>query len=588
MPGLDEVQIHLVDSTTEAARFMRWLGETRDVIGFDTETTGLDKFKDRIRLAQFGDAHTGWAIPFERWGGVVVEALGRYDGQIVMHNAKYDTALIERELGHKLDRSRIHDTMMMSRVIDATQSAALKSLTARFIDRKAAAAQSMLDDAMTANKWTWATVPLDFHWYWFYGGLDPVLTVRIMKHFGPLLDAGPRRAYELEMAALWVALEMEKKGARIDRDFTAQTLEAFRANTAAVADWTQANYGLTPGADIKIISQLQKDGCVLTKTTKSGSRLALDAEVLEAFPSHPLAAAVLQYRRTGKLAGTYLENFLELADDEGVLHPNINTCQARTSRMSVDTPALQTLPRKSEDNPLAIAVRNCFIPRDGNVLVLCDFDQIEARMFAHLCEDPAMRAAFAEGDFFTNMAREIYGDLSIIKADPRRQLTKNAIYAIAYGSGLAKFCLTAGISEEQGRPFWDALHAKFPGIKRFQRAVGNVAMQRKASEGQPYVISPLTGRRHVADDGKEYALVNYLIQGSAAEVLKMKLVELDAAGLGEFMILPVHDEVIFDVPAADAVEVAQLVKATMEETSLFAVPLTAGVDTASRWGMKGS
>jgi DNA polymerase-1 len=219
---------------------------------------------------------------------------------------------------------------------------------------------------------------------------------------------------------------------------------------------------------------------------------------------------------------------------------------------------------------------------------MCDFDQIEARMFAHLCGDEGMRAAFAEGDFFTNLAREIYGDPTIEKKDPRRQLTKNAIYAIAYGSGLRKFCMTAGIEETQGKPFWDALHSKFPGIKTFQRAVDQVAKQRRSVEGQSYVVSPLTGRRHVADEGKEYALVNYLIQGTAAEVLKRKLVELDNAGLGDYMILPVHDEVIFDVPADLVQDVSVTIRDVMEERDLFTVPLTAGVDIAPRWGMKGS
>lgn len=585
---LDHVQIHLVNSVADAARFMTWMSEPHDVIGVDTETTGLDKFKDRIRLIQFGDADTGWAIPWDRWSGVAAQALNQYPGRIVMHNAKYDTALIERELGHRLDRTKIDDTMMMARVIDSTMSAGLKQLTARFIDRKAAAAQTVLDDAMSKNGWTWATVPVDFTWYWFYGALDTVLTVHIMRYFEPQLNDGPRRAYELEMAAQWVALGMEQRGARVDRDYTQQTLDAFRANTVELTNWTMANYGMTPGSDIKIIKALQDDGCNLTKMTKSGSRLALDVEVLEGLQHHPLAQAVLQFRRVNKLAGTYLENFLTMSDDDGLLHPNIKTCEARTGRMAVDSPALQTLPRQSADNPLAISVRNCFIPRDDNTLIMCDFDQIEARMFAHLCNDLAMQAAFAEGDFFTNMARDIYGDPSIVKSDPRRQLTKNALYAIAYGSGMRKFCITAGITEEQGKPFWDALHGRYPGIKQFQREIGQTAAQRKATEGQAYVLSPLTGRRHVADDAKEYALVNYLIQGTAAEVFKMKLIELESAGLGDYMILPVHDEIICDVPITDAPEVAQLVRTIMEEKTLFAVPLTAGVDTAPRWGMKGS
>jgi DNA polymerase-1 len=111
-------------------------------------------------------------------------------------------------------------------------------------------------------------------------------------------------------------------------------------------------------------------------------------------------------------------------------------------------------------------------------------------------------------------------------------------------------------------------------------------MQRLRDEGVAYAKSPLTGRRHPADDGKTYTLVNYLVQGAAAELLKMKLIELDNAGFGPYMCLPIHDEVVFDVPANQVNEFAKAACEVMADANLLTVPITVGPSTGLRWGMK--
>lgn len=198
-----------------------------------------------------------------------------------------------------------------------------------------------------------------------------------------------------------------------------------------------------------------------------------------------------------------------------------------------------------------------------------------------------MIAAFkGDTDFFVALARMIYGDETIEKKDPRRQVTKNAGYATIYGAGVAKFSATAGITEAQGRAVrerWDAL---FPRVLRFQREVQNVALARRNSEGIPYVRCPVTNRRQVADPGKEYALVNFLIQGAAAAVFKKKLIELDNAGLGPYMVVPVHDEIIVDVPDHMVADAADTLRSVMNDDTMFAVPLSASVSWGDRWGSK--
>lgn len=595
--SLADVQLHLVDSIDDALALKRWLGERRDVLALDVETEGLKWWRDRVRLVQLGDANDGWAVPWQLWGGVVEECLRSYEGRLVFHHYKFDAAMIEHwsavdGFPITLPLSRVDDTMIMAHVLDPRQSMSLKNLASRFVDAKAATASRVLDAAMSEQRWTWATVSVRFQPYWAYGALDTVLTARLWEVLKPQVDADCPRAYDLELAVTECVRSMARRGCRIDTAYTRQRLEEFTGYVERSADWCQQHYGVQPGQDQAVIARLQADGCELTKKTKSGARLALDREVLESL-DHPLAAVVLQRRRVQKLASAYLENFLELQVDE-IVHPGFNEVRekddhshygARTGRMSVTEPALQTLPRRSEANPLAITVRNCVAARPDHTLVMADFDQIEMRLTAHFAGDRGLAEAFEHGDFFTNVARELYADPALEKADARRQLTKNGMYALTYGAGAEKIALTTKTALEQVHAFLGNLGQRFPGIKAFQSEVANRAYQRHHDEGEAYVRSPLTGRRYAAPSrDKAYVLTNYLIQGTAGEILKMKDLELQAAGLGEFMTLNVHDEVLLDCPDDQLAEVKHVVERVMNDPNLISVPLTAAVQTAERWG----
>jgi DNA polymerase-1 len=257
--------------------------------------------------------------------------------------------------------------------------------------------------------------------------------------------------------------------------------------------------------------------------------------------------------------------------------------------MSMDHPNLQNLPRRSESNLAAITVRNCLVSAPENVLLMVDYDQIELRLLAHLAGDEGLRTAFRNAgdlDFFTNAARGIFFDESLGRKDHRRQTTKNAFYAMGYGAGAPKFAATAGLSTEDGYAIYNAIDSQYPGIKQLSRSVEARAMSRLHDEGVAYAKSPFTGRRHPADDDRMYTLVNYLVQGAAAELLKMKLIELDNAGFGPYMCLPVHDEVVFDVPADQVDEFAVAAMRVMSDDNLISVPITTGPATGHRWGDK--
>ena len=590
--SLDNVKLHLVDSVDEAFKLMEWLGQTRweDTIGIDIETTGLDKFHDRTRLVQIGDENTGWAIPWEDWGGVVREVVRKYKGNYVGHNfVNFDWTFLDR-VGVQIPRGRLHDTRPMAHILEPTMSTALKTLATRYVDHRAAAMQQSLDEAIGAKGgWTWATVPIDFAQYWQYSALDPVINLRLFQHHKAAVEAdGSWHAYEIELAASWVTRQMEINGAHVDRAYAQQYADKYTTYCTEVAQWVKNTYGVGAGSNQEIINALKEEGFDFTKRTKGGAE-SLDKEVLASI-DHPLAQNVLARRQLQKIVSTYLNHIVLEADADDLMHPSINPLGARTSRMSMSGPNLQNLPRASESNPAATTVRNCYTTRygDDGRMVFSDFDQIEMRGLAHMSQDAGLRAAFlSPDDFFIVLARSVFNDPSIeSKKDPRRQVVKNVGYGKIYGAGIPKLALTARISEEQAAAAMHAFDASFPGVRAFQNRVQRTALERKASEGVGYVRSPLTQRRHPSDPGKEYALVNYLVQGLAAEMFKMKLVELSNAGLERFMILPVHDEIIMDVPNEDLPDVIATLKDVMNDEQLLSVPVTAGIATGTRWGSK--
>lgn len=590
--GLEHVELELVNSVDLAAEFMRWLGERRTVLGFDTETGGLDPEREPLRLVQFGDADKGWAIPWERWGGVALEALTKYEGPLVAHNAKFDVRFLELHSGARLPRERIHDTRIMCHILNPAQSTGLKPNAARYVDPKAPYADKVLHNAMSEQKWTWRTVPIEFEPYWVYGALDTVLTARLYDVLSPQIGAGGfEQVYELERNVSWVLADMEARGVLVDMEYTRAKAEELRSFSNSVVAWCRSEHGVSPGSNSEVAARLATLGVEISKRTAGGNP-SLDEEVLQEIiggtlddvsteglsDGQMLAYQVYARRKADKVRGSYLDSFEELVDANGFVHARMNQLGARTGRMSMERPALQTLPRGR-------TVRDCFVPRPGNVFVSADFDGIEMRLLAHFAQDPGLIDAINTGDIHTNTAQRVYADPSITKKDPRRQVAKNVGFAKIYGAGPEKIAWTAGVTLDEAKTFLTAYDESFPGVKAFQAQVGRVAEQRKRSEGVAYVRTPI-GRLEVAEPDKEYALVNALIQGMAADVFKEALVRLDEAGVGPYMLLPIHDEIIFDIPEDEADEVVDLIRRAMLDER-WAVPITVGVDgPMRRWGEK--
>ena len=579
---LADIRLELVDSIDKAFEFKNWLGERRRTLGVDTETGGFKPDKDRLRMVQFGDLKTGWAIPWELWGGVVLEALNSYEGQLVMHNSPFDSRFLKVQTGWEPPWHRIDDTMTKAHLVDPTRPKGLKPLAGRLVDQRALAGQVMLDKVMGLNRWTWDTVPLDHPYYWMYAALDPLLTCHIDEHLDPIIkQRGYERAYDLEMSTMRIAARMMLKGFKVDLEFCDSKSKELRAWARTARKWIKDEYGVENATSNKQVAErLIKDGVPLTKRTPTGN-IKLDKEILESI-EHPLAQYVVAIRRAEKMCSAYLENFSNMVSADGRIRASINTMAAHTSRMSINDPALQTLLR---DDP---TVRDAFVPSEGNVLVTCDADQIEARLATIFSGDPGMTNAFlADGDFFCNLASQMLNE-TVVKGDKRRQIIKNTVYGKIYGAGASTIARTAKITYEVADFFVGMFNQHYPGINNLMHNITTVADQRLREEGRAYVRTPF-GREiptHPDERGdRTYALVNYLIQGHAAEILKQGLSDLDAVGLGDYLVLPVHDEVILDVPKEDAQEIRHLVETTLGSVTQYNIPLTWGAKILeNRWG----
>jgi DNA polymerase-1 len=197
-----------------------------------------------------------------------------------------------------------------------------------------------------------------------------------------------------------------------------------------------------------------------------------------------------------------------------------------------------------------------------------------------------LRADETGSDPFTEIGRQVYRDPSMQKSDKRRNLIKGVVYGRLYGAGVAKQALTAGVPEDQMREVSDSFDLNYPGMAKFQREVGKMGDERFMREGEGYILT-WTGRRIPCDEDRTYTLVNYLIQGGAAEVFKSNLIKLDQADLTEYLIVPVHDEIVLQAPRKNALEIKEIVRQCMTTKEGWAVPLTADSDgPLENWGEK--
>ncbi len=576
--------VNLLENIDDAFELRRWLGERRPILCLDTETGGLNPYRDQLRLVQFGDTESAWAVPAQDWRGFIRDCVRDYQGEISLHNATFDAHYFREQVGVELPWERVHDTEIQSHVLFPPGRHGLKYLATQKVHPGAGAGEVALHEAMHRGKWTWATVPVNLKEYWVYGAVDTIIDAQlhVIQH-AEIEQRGLTRIYELERQVQPVLYAMERHGAAVDLDYCREKSVAMFAYCEQVKEWAKSAYGVDNLASNRQLARaLLNDGVPLDVKTAKGDYSVTEA-VLKRFIEHPLAASVLNLRKYTKIRSSYFDNFLAYATN-GVVHPNIRQVGARTGRMSVTDPALQTLPRGTE-------VRDAFVARPGWKLVSIDFEQIEARIFAALSEDPSLIQAIADydagigPDLHTYCARVVYGDQTIQKKDKRRDLAKNTTFCTMFGGGAAKIATTAGVPLAEAERFLHTYLEVFPGVRRFQRETDRLGRATEAEDGVAYIHTVYGRYLPLVQNEGYYKLTNYRIQGSAADIFKDRLVSVANAGFLDYLVMAVHDEIILEMPEEWAEAAIPHIKAAMEEPYALSVPILANASKPEdRWG----
>jgi DNA polymerase I len=321
------------------------------------------------------------------------------------------------------------------------------------------------------------------------------------------------------------------------------------------------------------------------KRTKTG--YSTDADTLEKLRhEHPIVDALLQYRELSKLKSTYLDALPPLVGRDGRIHTTFNQVAAATGRLSSVNPNLQNIPIRGETGR---QVRKAFVATPGHTLVVADYSQIELRVLAHLSGDRALAEAFAsDTDIHAATAGKVFGlPPDQVDAELRRR-AKVVNYGLAYGMNAFGLATRLGIPPDEAQEFIDAYFAGFPRIREFldhQVAVASAEGFTATILGRrrylPELQSPNPRIRNL---GRRMAL-NAPIQGSAADIMKLAMIRVDAAvdTMPASMVLTVHDELVFEATENAAEEVAEAARKEMESAYELSVPLRADVGIGRDW-----
>ncbi|MDE0137201.1 MAG: DNA polymerase I [bacterium] len=388
---------------------------------------------------------------------------------------------------------------------------------------------------------------------------------------------------EMELPLVRVLARMEQHGIAVDSSYLEQMGAGLGAELAGLE--TEIHEQAGRKFNIKSSQQFGKVlfgdlGLRVVKKTSRGTP-STDASVLEKLKeAHPIVGLVLRYREVEKLRSTYVKGYLPLIGPDQRIHARFNQTGASTGRLSSDRPNLQNIPVRSE---LGRTIRRAFVAAEGFRFVVADYSQIELRILAHLSEDPGLLDAFLAGeDIHTATAARVFGlTAATVTADTRRR-AKAINFGLLYGMEAYGLADRLKIGRAEAQEHMDTYFRQFPDVRHYLREV--VREARKVGYTttlfgrRRYLPELLSGNWRTRQMGERMAL-NAPVQGSAADVIKIAMIELDRhlAPDQARMLLQIHDELVFEV-REDAVEpTVRLVREMMEGVVELAVPLTVDV-----------
>ena len=406
-----------------------------------------------------------------------------------------------------------------------------------------------------------------------------------------LAQLGLERAfYDIDLPLCPVLARMERAGFLVDGKALAQFGEML---TGGIQREEQAIYALA-GEPFNILSPKQlghilfdKLGLPPVKKTKTG--YSTSAEVLEKLaPHHEIVAHILEYRQLTKLNSTYVEGLGKGIAPDGRIHTCFQNTVTATGRLSSTEPNLQNIPVRT---PLGAEMRKMFVAPEGKTLVDADYSQIELRLLAHMSGDTAMIAAFNQGvDIHTVTASQVFGVAQEEVTPEMRRAAKAVNFGIVYGISPFSLSQDIHVTVAQAKEYMEKYFAHYAGIRAYMDRV----VEQGRADGY---VSTLYGRRRWLPELKssnfntrsfgERVALNMPIQGTAADIIKLAMLRVDAAlrdgGLEARLVLQVHDELIVECPQEEAERVKALLKGEMESVAQLSVPLVAEAKAGKSW-----
>jgi DNA polymerase-1 len=586
---------HLVVEEKDFTSFLERL-KTAKRFAFDTETTSLDPLKARLVGLSFAlEPGEAYYVPVGHRTDEkqlelpkVLDALrplledpGR---EKIGQHVKYDTHVL-RNHGVEVQGARF-DTMIASYLLDPAMSHKLDSLAARLLNHK-----MISYEEVAGKQGDFSMVSLEKATA--YSGEDADATLRIFEIFQEKLKAeGLETLFaEVEMPLTEVLLKMERRGIKLDRAFLTNLQKEFGdrilRQEEKVRQLAGGDFNLQSPKQLAVIL-FEKLNLPVMRKTKTG--YSTDVDVLtELSKLHDLPKEILEHRSLTKLKSTYVDALLNIADPEtDRVHTSFNQTIAETGRLSSSDPNLQNIPIRSEDGA---KIRRAFIAEAGFELMSADYSQIELRVLAHLSEDPLLLEAFAKNlDVHRITAASIFGVSEALVTSAMRGAGKTVNFAVIYGQTPFGLSQQLNVPQQQAKKYIEQYFQKYAGVKAYRDRILEEARAKKEVRtlmGRRRFVPEIDSKNTMARNFAERIAFNTVVQGTAADIIKKAMVELDREmtkqKLRSHMLLQVHDELVFEAEKSEKAALSKLIREKMGGAVKFRVPLSVEVGEGANW-----
>ncbi|MBM3216112.1 hypothetical protein FJZ36_14490 [Candidatus Poribacteria bacterium] len=545
-------------------------------LAVDTETDGLSTLTAQLVGVSFcGEPHRAFWLPADRLDPAALSSLFR-GKTLVLHNAKFDLNVLERH-GVDVSASYVFDTMLAAHLLDENRPKGLKWLAKELLGEENVTEYDELTPQLSLFGHTASLAD--------YACADADHTFRLYRLFREELDRLPTLAAmfrRYEVPVMHVIRRMERVGVLLDTDHLARVGDAYRARRAELEGviFGLAGRPFMLTSPVELASVLYDDlALTVHRETRTGNR-SVDQATLERLEgSHPIISPLREHRELTTLLNVFVEKLPQIVSPiTGRVHSNFNQVGTVTGRISSNDPNLQNIPKDA-------TIRSAFVAPEGRVLIDADFSQIELRCVAHYAQDRRMMEAFERDiDLHRKTIADIIGKPVEEVTPEERALAKAVNFGLIYGMGARRLASSTGIPLSKAEAFIRAYFDTYEGVRRFRDTVIAYAEEH-------HQVTNLYGRRRRFAPGRRSPALNALIQSTAADICRDKMIALDAELPDDVqMLLQVHDEILFEAPAErvdeTVVQIVQIMESPIQDAKgrRFRVPIRVEVGVGRNWG----